>query len=204
MADFPYITNTAKIKTLLGKMKSSGIPGKITLKTLSAWGLKSTNDRPLLVILKFIGFVDSSGIPTKSWNAFRSDKTSGAVLAQAIRSSYSSLFQLYPDAHQKDNEALRHFFSTNTTVGASTLEYMVRTFKTLCESADSQAEPVNTVSTAPHQTSNDSRHVVTPAVSAQGAAGLMVNVNIQLTLPATDNATIYENLFAAMKKHLLS
>jgi hypothetical protein len=29
-----------------------------------------------------------------------------------------------------------------------------------------------------------------------------VTINIELSLPATDDATVYENLFAAMKKHL--
>jgi hypothetical protein len=200
MADFPYTSNTARIKTLFEKVKSSGVPDKITLKLLSAWGFKSKNDRPFLPILKFIGFVDSSGAPTELYKAFRSDKTGPAVLAQALRQSYATLFHLYPDAYQKDNEALRHFFSSNTTVGANTLEFMVRTFKTLCENANFEVEEV----TLPPPNASLTPGPVARNLTTQGSSGYTINVNIQLTLPATDNPTIYENLFAAMKKHILS
>lgn len=204
MADFPYTTNPARIKTLFAKVKSSGVPDKINMKTLEAWGLKSTNDRPLLAILKFVGFVDSSGVPTQYWAAFRSDRSGRTVLAQMLRSAYVSLFQLYPDAHQKDNEALRHFFSTHTTVGANTLDFMVRTFKTLCKSADFQADPVELPSPEGSQPSAQAAPVIARNLSLQGLPGFTINVNIQLTLPATDNPAIYESLFAAMKKHILS
>jgi hypothetical protein len=184
-------------------VKSSGIPDKITLKTLEAWGFKGSNDRPLLTILKFIGFVDSAGVPTQTWSEFRSTKSGPAVLAQAIRSSYSSLFQLYADAHQKDNEALRNFFSTHTNVGADTLNYIVRTFKVLCENANFEAEPTK-LSSKSVQHAIRTAEGASRTVTEQGPSGFTINVNIQLTLPATDNPDIYDNLFAAMKKHILS
>ena len=37
-----------------------------------------------------------------------------------------------------------------------------------------------------------------------GTTGMTVNINIQLQIPATDKAEIYDSFFAAMKKHLLS
>jgi hypothetical protein len=33
---------------------------------------------------------------------------------------------------------------------------------------------------------------------------MTVNINIQLQIPATDKADVYDSFFAAMKKHLLS
>lgn len=203
MADFSYTTNPARIRLLFDKIKSSGIPDKVTQKILEAWGLKSKNDRPLLTILKSIGFVDSSGTPTDHWAAFRG-ASGPAVLAQAIRSSYSSLFQLYPDAHQKDNEALRNFFSTHTSVGAGTLNFMVGTFRALCDIADFQVGPVEIPSAEATSARAKLAEPAARAVSVPSSSGFTINVNIQLTLPATDNPAIYENLFAAMKKHILS
>lgn len=202
MAEFPYTTNSAKIKPLFEKVKTSGRPTKVTLKTLKAWGFKSTNDHPLLAILKYIGFVDSSGVPTPKWSSYRSGKTGQAVLAQAIRSSYPELFQLYPDANQKDNEALQDFFSTHTTsVGSSTLNYIVSTFRALCDIADFKS--ITTDTSLDEQSTSNAKGPAS-ATEISRTAGFVVNVNIQLTLPATENASIYENLFSAMKKHLLS
>lgn len=202
MADFPYTTNPAKIRPLLDKVKSSGKPDNVTFKTLQAWGFKSTNDRPLLAILKFVGLLDSSGTPTPLWTSYRSDKSGKSVLAQAIRTSYSDLFKLYPDANRKDNEALRHYFSTNTSVGSDTLNFIVATFRRLCDLADFEAEPVETTSAEPPSGEPATASIRTS--TGKTGQSFVLNLNIQLTLPATENASIYENLFAAMKKHLLS
>jgi hypothetical protein len=37
----------------------------------------------------------------------------------------------------------------------------------------------------------------------QSGDGLTININIQLQIPATDDATVYEKLFEAMNKTIL-
>lgn len=41
-------------------------------------------------------------------------------------------------------------------------------------------------------------------MSGLGNNNVTLNINIQLTIPETENETVYENFFKAMKKHLLS
>lgn len=41
-------------------------------------------------------------------------------------------------------------------------------------------------------------------VNGLGNNNVTLNINIQLTIPETENETVYENFFKAMKKHLLS
>jgi len=41
-------------------------------------------------------------------------------------------------------------------------------------------------------------------VNGLGNNNVTLNINIQLTIPETENETVYENFFRAMKKHLLS
>src|SRR5438034_9261591 len=133
-AEFVYITNPAKIRPFLEKLAAAGKPEKVNLKTVESLGFKSTNDRALLPILKALALVDGSGVPTPRWSVFRS-KPKTAVAA-GIREHYSKLFALYPDAYQKDNEALHSFFSSHTTVSSGTLKFIISTFKTLCSFAD--------------------------------------------------------------------
>jgi hypothetical protein len=116
MADFPYTPTANSAKRFLDHIRSAGVPEKVTHKYLEKVGFKSTNDRYILGILKFLGFVDAGGVPTKLWQAYRNRTSGGKALAAAVRQSYSDLFKTYPDANRKDNEALRNYFSAHTKV----------------------------------------------------------------------------------------
>lgn len=205
MADFPYILVAASMKKFFGHIQSAGVPEKITQKYLEKVGFKSTNDRYVIGVLKFLGFIDTSGVPTKLWQAYRSREHSRAVIADAIRKSYADLFKTFPDAHRKDNEALRNYFSANTKVAERTLGAIVLTFKVLCDLGDFDA--TYALGKIGMETVDKTKAVPVPAVkiTAKGEAQIpTININIQLQLPATDDAVVYDKLFAALKKHLLS
>lgn len=195
MANYPYTLNTGKLTGFLKHIQKASVPDKVTQTYLSSAGFKSTNDRAIISVLKFIDFLDSTGTPTKKYEAFRNTTTGQQVLGQAIRSSYSELFSMYPDAQQKDTEALRNFFSTHSKAGDAALSAMVLTFKSLCSMAsfDEVVQPVTP--RVPSETKQPSTLV------SRGIESL--TINIQLTLPATSDSKIYEDIFKAMKKHLV-
>jgi hypothetical protein len=132
-------------------------------------------------------------------------------MAQALREAYPTLFQTFPDAFRKDDEALRNYFSTHTDVGAKAVSYMVRTFKSLVALADFEADaPVEEELEEDNggkltKVSKDSsdRKVSTKVQEATGNS-LTINVNIQLQIPATEDATIYDKFFESLYKHILS
>ncbi len=115
-----------------------------------------------------------------------------------IREAYSGLFATYDDASRKDDEALRDFFTSTTDVGEAAVSHMVGTFKALCELTDFGA-PVG-----------EARVVGKTSVPGAGAEpatpvsqGVNIHINVQLTLPATKDSSIYDSLFESLKKHLL-
>lgn len=204
MADFPYNTNPASLKRFLGHVQTSGVPDKVTIKYLEKVGFKSKNDRRTIATLKFLGFLDTGGVPTEVWQAYRNKTTAGATLAQAIRASYDDLFSTFPDAHRKDSEALRNYFSAHTRVAESTLGLIVATFKALADMADFEADAPPTPEFdrgREEKTRRKPAHTQRPSADLSGPA---VNINIQLQLPATEDGEIYDKLFAALKKHLFS
>jgi len=198
MAEFPYVLVTNSLKRFLQHLKGAGIPSRLTSKYLEGAGFKSTNDRAIIGTLKSIGFVDSSGVPTDRWKEFRSTTGGKAVLATAIQEAYADLFNPYPDAYRRDTEALRNYFSTHTKVGEKALVSIVQTFKALCEMADFEGAPAEALPKVPKEVS-----AVTKGPSSS-PTGMTINLNIQLSLPATEDATIYNKIFEAMKKHLLT
>ena len=199
MAEYPYIANAAKIRKFLETIQAVGVPPKLSIKYVASLGFKSANDRPLVAIMKAIGFASQSGEPTERWKQYRNKKQAGAVLAEGIRECYAELFKTYPDAHLKDNEALHNFFSTHTAVGAVALKFMVMTFKALANLADFGVTP-----STPREVPVAHREAVTPRVSVSptGKSGVGITINIQLTLPEGSTAETFDAFFKAMRKHL--
>jgi hypothetical protein len=125
---FPYVASPDRLKSLLTKLAGEvGIPAKFDTKFLKTLGFTSSNDQRMLSAIKFIGLADQKGNPTDLWKKLRAD--SGSAVAMGIRQGYADLFSHFPDAHLKDDEALRSFFSAQTTLGAHAVAKMVSTFK---------------------------------------------------------------------------
>lgn len=204
MPDFPYTPNAASLPKFFSEIQTVGKPSKVSFKWLSGIGFKSSNDRYITGILKALGFTDGSGVPTNRWQAYRNKSQARAVMAHALREAYPTLFETYPDAYRKDDEALRNFFSTHTSVGEKAITYMVRTFKTLCELADFDGASLVEESTPVESTFVEYDKERKAHVEVSTNRGVTINVNIQLELPATDDASIYDKLFEALKKHILS
>jgi len=200
MATYIYLTNPSKLKSFLPKIQDTGVPPKLTIKHLKGMGFKSTNDVALISAMKALGFVSPSGEPTEIWKFYRNKSQAPAVLARAIKQHYAELYQMYPDAHLKDTEALRNFFSTHTTVSGGTLNFMIGTFKTLAGLANFDAS----IAEPPSQTSVTSPEAINTKTQTirTSKSGLVVNVNIQLTLPDGSTPDTFEAFFKAMRKHL--
>lgn len=202
---YTYTTKVGSLKAFLNKIKSKelGVPPKVTLQYLKSVGYKSTNDRPIVRVLKSIGFIDkSSGVPTKRFNDFRTDK-SEQVMASALRETYAELFRMYSDPLKQSNEDLMNFFAQKEpSLKKGTLQYHVFTFRNLCEFADFEAASplkVEVIEEKP-KAKVVKKGVAIPQISE----GIPININIQLTLPVTDDATVYDKIFKALKDNLLS
>ena len=200
MAKAPYTPRPKNVKEFFKAIQSLGTPPKVTIGYLPTIGFKSANDRYLVGLSKSLGFVDTAGSPTARWDDFRDKTKAPKVMADAIKSTYADLYSTYPDAEKRDDDTLQNYFASTSRVAASVAKFMVQTFKNLCEFADFEAVAVAEPVTTP----------TAPAIKREvaeittGARPITVNINIQLQLPATEDATIYDNLFSALKRHLFS
>jgi Family of unknown function (DUF5343) len=206
MATAPYTPQPNNLPKFLTHIRSAGVPQKVTQTYLESVGFKTKNDRYIIAVLKAIDFLDANGVPTNRWKAYRDTAKGPGVLAAAIVHGYSGLFQTYPDAYRRDNEALRNYFSTHfSNLGESTLNLVVRTFKALADAADFE-NPAAEDAAKGSITAKPERAPATPAIPrAEVAQGLTtININIQLQLPVTDDASVYEKLFEALHKSILA
>jgi hypothetical protein len=202
---YAYTTVTGKLRSLFAKISQIGQPEVADARWLSSIGFKTKNDVTMIGVLKFIKFLDPTGRPTDKWTQYRDRKRAGKVMAEAVLEAYGDLYETYPDAHQRGTAELDSYFSTKSTGGSRVITATVRTFKVLSELADftavSAPVPPGKASVGPLD-----RDTLVRAGEWSGgapAAGVTVNINIQLTLPDTTDRAVYDNFFAALKKHLL-
>lgn len=202
MTDYAYTTVTGKIKPLLGKIQSVGIPSSVTGKWLKTIGFTSSNDPTLISVLKQIGFVDTASTPTEKWNKFRGHN-SKKVLGQAIREGYADLYAIYPDADKRSRAELENVFTTSTKAGKEVVSKLVSTFRSLADEAvfeDEAATPDPTVL----KESTLHAPLTSKALPAArtSAAGPSLHIDIQIHISAESGPDQIEQIFASMAKHL--
>ncbi|MDI3563660.1 DUF5343 domain-containing protein [Bradyrhizobium sp. Arg816] len=205
MPTYPYTLVTGKLKTLLGKVRSSGIPPKLSAAHLKTLGFTSSNDAGMIGVLKFIGLTDGAGIPTPLWSEYRG-QNHREVLGKAIRQGYADLFAIYPDANARTVTDLAHVFSTSSTAGEKVVNQTVQTFKALVEEADFSRQSgfdatVGALTTGP-------LHAAPAAASPAAAHGSpsakhpAVHIDIQIHISPESSAEQIDKMFESMAKHL--
>ena len=206
MGDFAYTTVPGKVRPLLDKVRQVGIPSKATVQWMKTIGFTSSNDATLLGVLKLIGLIDASSIPTGIWSAYRGANHK-KVLGDAIRSGYAELFAVYSDAWQRSSTDLEHVFSTSSSAGQQVIRKTVATFKAVCECAEFGAvdeQPTPVVHTAPiHAPVSQAAAFPTQVagVPSNGATP-SVHIDIQIHISPEASTDQIDQIFKSMAKHL--
>lgn len=197
---YSYTVKPSSLKAFLERVKSKEleVPEKVTQKYLEQIGYKTKNDRRIIPILESINFVEASGVPTDKFRDFRTD-VSGQVMADSLKKAYADLFKTYANPLEKSKAVLEDFFAkAKPSVKIQVLGLYVDTFKTLCEFADFGAEPYKKTE---GEVETEEKVKKKPPMSP-APEGFAINLNIQITLPVTDDAKVYENIFKALKEHI--
>jgi hypothetical protein len=203
----PALIASNAIPRYLDSIRKAGVPAKVDATYLKSIGFKNSNDLALIPLFRALGFLDPGGQPTTIYREYRGANAEGAkrVLGQAVRTCYAGLFDVYPDAHRKDDEALTNWLRANTDKGEATQARALRTFKALRDAASFDEAALVSADIPP----NDS--VVVNGGTPNGAGALQhvrshtapdVTINITLQVAATNDASIYDKFFASMKRHL--
>lgn len=204
MSNFPYAKTPTKLAGFFEGIQRDGKPDKASNKWLKSSGYTSSNDVSMINVLQFIGFVDTSRVPTDSWQAFRDQSKSKLVLADCIRNGYSLLFEHYPDAETRSPGDLSNFFRANTALGDRAISLMVRTFQVLCSLADFSAATDNGTSSGANGNAAsvrpDAPLVAQPQEMDSPAPTLHIDFQVHIAADAPPEQI--DKIFESMAKHL--
>lgn len=112
------------------------VPWKVDNTYLKQHGFTSNNNAELRGVFKSLGFLDTSGSPTKFWHEYRNKEKADTVLQLAIQRTYKEVFIVFPDAYKRETSELVLWFQEKYNYSHITAIRAVRMFKKLCTKAN--------------------------------------------------------------------
>lgn len=200
MSEFPYVAVPSKLASLFERLKGIGVPDRVSVSWLQSIGFTSSNDRTMLPILEYIGFVDTSKQPTDRWMEYRNERSSKKVLAIGVRSGYNALYETYYDAQHRNEDELRNFFRSRSTAGEEAIRRTVKTFQELCSIADFGENQEKVVEAESEFQEPVGLHSEIPDTSPPFSPDLNINIQIHISADAKDGQI--EKIFSSMATHL--
>lgn len=203
-----YLTSFKNTSAILKAVQAAQAPPRFTIRFLEGLGFSNTNDRAVVNVLKGLGFLDDSGVPTSRYHRYLDQTQSELVLAEGIREAYEDLFRVNRNAHELSAQDVKNKMKT-LSEGAFTdrvLTQMAGTFTTLVKEADFTAAPTpgagQDTPPAP-ETPEVPKPPATngqPLLAAASPFGsLAYNINIQL--PESRDPAVYNAIFKALREH---
>lgn len=213
-SEVPYMPSVTNLSKILDAIQKAGAPEAFGLDFLKDLGFTSSNDRTAIKLLKFLGFLETSGKPTTAYKEFMDQNRAKAVIAVRLRKAYDDLFLSDKEAQSQSVDRLKGWFKTKTGAGDAVATKMATTFKSLATYADFSQRGSGAVeeasapsSSTPQSGTEASIDTVKPkADKVPGGIppGLGFVYRIEIHLPDTTNIETYRSIFRAIREELQS
>lgn len=216
----PYMPSVGNLHRILDKMQNAGVPDVFNLDFLKDLGFTSSNDRAVIKVLKYLGFLDASGRPQTSYREFMDHTKAKAVLADRLRVAYDDLFLSDRDSHTRTTATLKGWFKTKTGESDAVAEKVASTFRSLASYADFSAVPAPSAAASaaapstsePAQSGSSNGNGSSPIPQREHFAGggranaldLGFVYRLEIHLPDTQNVETYRAIFRALREEMMA
>lgn len=205
MALPPFINSTGLIGKIFEKIQQAKVPPRYTQDFQgTVLGFGSGSARPFIPFLKRLGFLQSDGTPTELYTRFRNADSSGAAMAEAMRTGFADIFQKNEFANDLSDDKLKNLVVevTGKEPNDGTVTAIVSSFKACKQLADFEsADSPKVEKVLPL---DKSKALVTQEPNKrQSARDIRIGYTININLPETTNLEVYDAIFSAIKKHML-
>jgi hypothetical protein len=200
----PYVNSYGQLSKLFDAIKKASVPPKFTQDFMSTiLGLKSSSYRAMIPLLKNMGFLDQTNVPTQDYKDFRDETKSGLVLAKRIKATYADLFTAHEYANKLGKNELTAKLTTILGISKDdpNIRNIVGTLQELFKLADFEAK------VKPHEKKKLSQEEPSEPLGPPPPPGkertLGISYTINLNLPATTEVEVFNAIFKSLKEHIL-
>lgn len=199
----PYLATYKNLPLLFEKINAAKVPEsgftQNFLKTTI--GLKSTNDRALIPLLRHLGFIDQSNIPTAAYRLLKGESRKRA-LADGIRRAYSTLFDADQAANKLSGEKLKSLVAQVAGTDADMTSRITGTFSSLVNLADFENPIMESAKKGEDEEEGDANQADEPETGKSKLKSLRTefHYNIQIHLPSNGTEETYLHIFNAIRR----
>jgi len=192
---FPYATSPSELKNILRLIPKKPKPPKLVTSTANTWGIKNTGVGRTLGVLREIGLIDASGVPTADYVAYMTEGTGGLALGKKIKERYNELFDHFTQPQNASSSDLKNFFNIHSGGVEKTIEYQISTFKALSEFAsfDDTYTPPSSLGVATNARGD----------AAARSASPQIHFDLHIHLPEGKNTSDYESIIRAISDYIV-
>jgi hypothetical protein len=203
---YPYIISNNKIEPIFARIRSAAKPERVSRDTLSKWGFTASNDRAMVAVLKELGFLTESGVPTEFYDRLRDPTDWKYVLAERVRDLYTDLFAIDSAINAAPEGEIKGAMSRVTGKDDESVKRYYATFKTLASLSNFEARPTKEKKIDRKPDENDKDEQKTQNLRKEqrepGSRRTDYHYNIQIHLPTTTDVTVYNAIFKSLREHL--
>src|SRR5882762_943706 len=193
----PYLPSNKNVKALFDKILTAQKPSTFTHDYLqNTIGLKGTNDRPLIPLLRNLNFLNTANVPTAAYDLLKNNSTAKAAIAEGIRNAYDSVFKANENANTLGSDELKGLISQVSGAEAGMVDRIASTFSTLVKLGDFAAEQPK-LPISQQDTPNEDEGEEAEKAKGKATGGLRpeFHYNIQIHLPGNGSEETYLNIF---------
>jgi Family of unknown function (DUF5343) len=203
-ASLTYLASNKNLETLFNTIQSAKVPDRFTQDFLGTTiGLKGTNDRMMIPLLRTLGFLESSGAPTESYRELKNRESARRAIAKGIKFAYAPLFEANEAANTLPAERLKGLVAQVAGTDDTMTARIVATFSALCRLGDFSESHANPPKIEPPQADDDSDRTDASERKVPGPPpklSTQFHYNIQVHLPSNGTEEVYLNIFNALRK----
>lgn len=210
-AKLPYMLSTGLIPKILEKIQNARRPERFTQDYLETkLGHSGGGARPIIPLLKRMGFLGSDGVPTPLYDQFRNSETQGFAVAQGMKNAYGELFDRNEYVYEMSREKLigQVIEITGGAKEDSVTRAIVGTFCALNELADFEGEHSEVSAAADQVLPENTTKQMRSGVDHKERHGLdevqlRLGYTINLNLPETKDPEVFNAIFKSLRENLL-
>ena len=194
------------VTKIFDKIIEASQPERFTLDFLKTkLGFDSGSSRPVIPLLKKLGFIGSDGAPTPLYAKFRNPEERGGAMATGLRTAYKEVFDRNEYCHDLPKDKFKNLIveMTGMEAGDATINAIVGTFFNLKAYAKfDDGTPAKTATEAIQVIAKTAPPPPPPAGAVQ-QNGLNLSYTINLNLPETADVEVFNAIFRSLKENLL-
>jgi hypothetical protein len=210
MSALPYVTATGNIDRALTGIKAAATPPNVTqdfVKTILK--IPGGSGNQMTSYLRKIGFANVDGTPTDIYKRFRNAATEGRAAAEALKIGYGPLYVRNEYMHQLGDKELRGLVIEETGEGqdSNVVTMVVSCIKAVKKFAkwttDTEDKPVSLALPSPPGTAEQDHPAQQQSPARHQQVRMNLGYTINLNLPATTDAAVFNAIFKSLREHLL-